>query len=362
MASGIISSTYKVSFEDHKKRMKQAKEELANRDVGKVADYFVKLSNISSVVALEMATDVIIKGYELNSNNDADTSPRVHHLVDAARKRAQTEVDEKILMAAFPVELKGKRSFNDDCDARKWQNEDYVKRYLGQKQDRNVTYVEILLYRVFCSCFCEMPARLKRLGWTVDEIDNACTSVFIDRINEVVGFQERCTPAVGKRRSWHHSEPFEFTKVHQFLRETCASTRLAHIIVNGHGSPSIVNESSSGNDDNSGNTLNQGGRLCVHIDEHVENTTIVSDITKCFSSIPADSPPYEVRIVFAQCHTDKNSLWSENPDVTVVCLAKKGQPFTFETYGKEHQTSTHYGLAEDADNMKKKRAQREHQN
>ena len=150
--------------------------------------------------------------------------------------------------------------------------------------------------------------------------------------------------------------PKQSTEVHRFLHVTCANTRVAQIIVNGHGSPIIGNDGSAGDDGNPCNGEHQGGRLCVHSDGHVENATVVSDISKCFSSIHPNSPPYQVVIVFAQCFAEENVLCSENPDVVVTCLVKAGQCETWGSFSEEHKSARQINLSEYAEDRKAQRA------
>ena len=147
--------------------------------------------------------------------------------------------------------------------------------------------------------------------------------------------------------------------MHRFLHGTCANTRVAQIIVNGHGSPGSPRPNSNpGNEDSPDNNEHHGGFLCVHIDGLVENKAFVNDVTQCFSSTHPDNPPFQVDLVFGQCYTNKEGLCSENANVRVICLLKPGQTKTFGTFSQEHETAQNLSLWEHA---KAKRAQREYQ-
>ena len=155
-----------------------------------------------------------------------------------------------------------------DCVDRKQQNEDYIQEYYGKKDDSRAVYAEIRAYRHRECCRCE-----------------------IDKYH-----QENCMAKV----------------MHPFLRETCKSTLLAQIVYNGHGS--------------------RDG-LFVHEDDNpVKLDDIIHDVSKCFSRIPADVPPYQIDIVFPQCdgHSYTDANLTESDDRTVRAIHPKqerhGQP------------------------------------
>ena len=194
MASEIVSFTYKISIKDHLKQIKEDEEEIANLRrqyyAKKVEDYLVE-QGYEPLTASIAANNVIFHGHKLQSNaDDPDEEPAVNEWVNTAH----LETNEKTLMLAFPVELKRKRSFTLDCEVRKWENENFVEKYYGDKHHPNVTYIETLWYRNLCCCCCDtckaiesLDYRLKKLEQRMDQYDRNYTLMEDNRISVATG-------------------------------------------------------------------------------------------------------------------------------------------------------------------------------
>ena len=136
------------------------------------------------------------------------------------------------------------------------------------------------------------------------------------------------------RQKCHREKPTICTAVHSFLHESCKNASLAHIVFNGHGSRS---------------------GLCVHIGENVPLDDIITDICFCFGTIPSDKPPYQVDLVFAQCHGDKYDANFATKNVTVTHLVKTGNKNrTFDSFSKKRTRSFHAGLQDYAEERKER--------
>ena len=163
---------------------------------------------------------------------------------------------------------KERESLEADQKRRKDQNRKFMKDFTGQEemtaQQEQKILKEMLSYKDLRSCVC-----MKVRGHENIDPDS------IDAENQT----ERI--------------------IHDFLHHTCSNTLLAMIVFNGHGRPTCKDKGGCGKgqcDCTSNMTFNSG--------EQVPLNKIIYDIWKCFDAIPQHTPPYWIRIYFAQCYGD----------------------------------------------------------
>ena len=197
-----------------------------------------------------------------------DTQQQIEHL----RRKWEHKGEIGNLMLAFPKHIQGKRSLPEDEVARKKQNKEFMKSFTGsemtQEEEKEVLR-EITRYEDLHSCDC-----MKRRN--PDNVDI---------------YHEDDTPKI----------------IHDFLHKTCKDKLLAVIVFNGHGD---CNHTTCKNDESKcKKTCKKGKCSCTssmsfQTGKNVPLNKILYDVWKCFDAIAPQSPPYWIRVYFAQCFGD----------------------------------------------------------